>query len=87
MQWADTSLDARSLALFRMALAGVLLAEHLYNLGDAVTFLGDQGFLQRYAVLEHQLAAEPYRWSVYMFNGSAEVVYALYAVHACALVR
>ena len=84
--WADMSLDARSLALFRVALAGVLLIEHLWCLGDAITFLGDAGLLPRYTVLQHILAAEPYRWSIYFFNGSAEAVYFLYAVHAGALI-
>ena len=36
-------------------------------------------------MLQHHLAAEPHRWSLYFVSGTAEVTQVLYAIHAAAL--
>jgi predicted DCC family thiol-disulfide oxidoreductase YuxK len=75
--------DLRTLALFRVALGGVLLGTLLQRFGDVAAFLSDDGVLPRDAVAG---AANAWGWSLHFVDGSATAQALLLGLHCvCAL--
>lgn len=68
-------LDFRSLALFRMALAGILLIDLLDRAADLAVHYSDGGVLPRFFVLEQYTS--PWNVSIYWISGNPGVVAAL----------
>lgn len=61
------SLDLRSLALFRIGLAWVILSDLILRFGDIQIFYSDEGVLPRTAAIEQFL--NPWYWSVHLISG------------------
>jgi hypothetical protein len=77
------AVDLRTLALFRVALGLLLLADLALRSGDLVAHYSDWGVLPR-ALLEPRLGE--WRWSLHLLHGSAAWQSALFVVAALAAV-
>jgi Vitamin K-dependent gamma-carboxylase len=75
-------LDTRSLALFRVALGGLVLLDAIGRLGDLTAFYTDAGAVPRALVDEMRGDVTPL--SLYLLDGSALWVGGLLALHALA---
>ncbi len=64
-------LDLRSLALFRVGMAGVLLVDLVCRLGDLSAFYTDSGVLPRDYILDSFFM--PGAWSLHLISGEASV--------------
>lgn len=74
-------IDLRTLALFRAALAAVLLVDLLRHFGDLSALYSDFGVVPRAWLTQFD---SPWRLSLYFINGSAGVTGALLAVQCAA---
>ncbi|HEV2706656.1 MAG TPA: DCC1-like thiol-disulfide oxidoreductase family protein [Pyrinomonadaceae bacterium] len=77
-------LDTRSLALYRVLLGAVLIADLLFRASEIPTFYADNGVLPRASPVAQYL--DPFHVSFHLASGAASVQYALFAVALlCAL--
>jgi hypothetical protein len=60
-------LDLRSLALFRIGLAWVILTDLILRFDDIKTFYSDEGVLPRSALIEQFI--NPWYWSIHLISG------------------
>lgn len=74
------SFDGRSLALFRIALAVVILIDLITRAGDLAVFYTDAGLLPRTLLLEQ--AVNPWNISLYLFNGTYGYAILLFFINA-----
>ncbi len=85
--WKDAfAIDSRSLALFRILMGSILLADLLVRLGDLRVMYVDDGMFPRAKVMLHLTTA--WNWSFHLWGGSAEyqaLLFALAAAFAVAL--
>lgn len=71
--------DLRTLALFRIGLAALILADLGFRTRDLVAFHTDFGAFPRYIA---EMNLHPWAWSLYMFGGSSWFVGLLFAIAA-----
>jgi predicted DCC family thiol-disulfide oxidoreductase YuxK len=70
--------DLRSLALFRIGLALVVLADLIIRFGDVVTFYSDEGVLPRSAL--GGVLSSPWYWSLFSISGQPIVAGIIFAI-------
>ncbi len=76
------SLDYRSLAVFRIGLAGILFIDLLRRLGDLSAFYTDGGLLSRADVVD--LFFIPGGWSLHLISGDASIQLLLFILQLLA---
>lgn len=74
------AIDLRSLALFRVAIACVLLSDLAVRAGDLVAHYTDDGVLPRSALIDSDLLWHPANLSLHLVNGSAVFQAVLFVV-------
>ena len=72
------TLDLRSLALFRIGLAGVIIADLLIRWGDIEAHYSDAGVLPRSAIIDG--FAKPDYWSIHLLSGQPFVIQIIFAI-------
>ena len=75
-------LDLRSLALFRVSLAAVILGDLYWRARDLGAFYTDAGIMPRAAW--HDYDHDPWHWSLHLFGGSWGFEAGLFAIAAIA---
>lgn len=78
------SIDVRSLALFRMVLAGILLCDVFTRLSNLFAHYSDGGILPRHALLKFDNSF--WEWSIHMLSGASEVQLVLFFIQIVAAV-
>ena len=76
------AIDTRSLAMFRIIIALVVLVDLVVRSSDITFFLTDAGSLPRADLW--RLDSNPYAWSLHALGGSWACQALLFVVHACA---
>ena len=81
-QWVQQlfGIDLRSLALFRILLAAILIADLIIRAGDLTAFYTDAGVLPR-----DEMTPRPWLYSLHLLNGGAAFQAALFAVAGIAV--
>jgi predicted DCC family thiol-disulfide oxidoreductase YuxK len=72
------ALDLRSLALFRIGLALVIIYDLIIRFGDLEAFYSDRGVIPRTALIDRFL--EPWYWSIHLLSGQTFVQQILFII-------
>jgi predicted DCC family thiol-disulfide oxidoreductase YuxK len=72
------TLDLRSLALFRIGLALVIIYDLIIRFGDIEAFYSDRGVLNRTTLIDRFL--EPWYWSIHLLSGQSFVQQILFII-------
>lgn len=73
------SLDVRSLAIYRLCLGLIIMADVLYRWGDFENFYTDIGLIPRNIFISELTA--PWSFSLHLANGSLAFIYGIMSVH------
>jgi predicted DCC family thiol-disulfide oxidoreductase YuxK len=77
---SSLSLDYRSLALYRMLMGLIIMADVIYRLPDLTSFYTDMGLVPR-AIFVNEMAT-PWSFSLHLANGSLGFIVGMFILHA-----